>query len=125
MANEICGLAAVGVVNADAVFKAVEAHAPRRHIRHVRLDFKCVERRILRPGGQKQRQHARARAHVCNMLALFYACKIRQQHGVRAEAKTVRALDDAQAVSLQIVDALALAQQLGAYHILLSFHSAS
>ena len=103
-------VAQVRAVHADAVRQAVHRDAARGHIRHVRLDLQRVERRAARAGGDEQRQNARARAKVDDMLARPGRGKIRQQHGVRPKAERAGPLQDAQAVVLQVVDALTLAR---------------
>ena len=109
-ADDSAGLAAVGVMHANPRLKPVERHAPLRHIRHIPLHLESVERRSLRPRAEQQRQNARPRAHVADALAAPHRREIRQQHRVRAEAEAVLPLDDAQAVALQIVNALARLQ---------------
>ena len=97
-------------MHANPCLKPVERHAPLRHIRHIPLHLESVERRSLRPRAEQQRQNARSCAHVADALAAPHRREIRQQHRIRAEAEAVLPLDDAQAVALQIVNALARLQ---------------
>ena len=93
--------------DAHAIFQTVQKHAAARHVRHVRLQFHRVhaERRLVRghqrgdgPGAATQIHGARARPG---------RGKVRQQHRIRAEAEGVRALDEAVAAALQVIQPLA------------------
>ena len=105
MPDDRARFAAVCAMHANSLFKAVERNAPPRHIRHIRLHLKRVERRPLCPCAEQQRQNARPRAHITDAFAPFRRREIRQQHRVRAKAEAVFALDDPQTAALQIVDA--------------------
>lgn len=85
------------------MFQPVEPHAPPRHIRHIRLNFKRIDAFRAPHACQQQRQDTRPRAKISTAVAAFRPHEARQQHGIHAEAETLLLLQDAQPRLLQFV----------------------
>lgn len=90
-------------VDADDMFQPVELHAPPRHIRHIRLNFKRIDAFRAPHARQQQRQDTRPRAEISTAVAAFRPHEARQQHSIHAEAETLLLLQDAQPRLLQFV----------------------
>ena len=90
-------------VDADDMFQPVEQHAPPRHIRHIRLNFKRIDAFRAPHACQQQRQGTRPRAEISTAVAAFRPHEARQQYGIHAEAETLLLLQDVQPRLLQFV----------------------
>ena len=101
------GVAHVHVVYLYARFQPIEGDAAPGHVGDVALKLHGLDGERVPVPGHQQRDGPRAAAQVHGAIALARRGEIRQQHAVRAEAEGVRALDQLEAVQLQIVQSLA------------------
>ena len=106
----------IHLMHGNAPAQPVERRRPPRHIRAVGLDLHRVKRQPRVARAQQDGQDPRARAQIRDPRPGLQPRKVLQQHRVRAEPEPVRALDDAIALHLQIVQPLALAQPFQTLH---------
>ena len=97
----------IHAVHADARVQAIQRHGTPRAVRRRGVQLNRIEHSIRTGIRHQHRQNAAACSQIRYAFHAPVYGKIRQQHGIRAEAEAFFQLYQSKAVAHQIVDALA------------------